>query len=110
MNIATVLFLSISYAQSYMLYIHPSSVGQFFRPDVSLDEDNKLLILPGRSPLPIKERSTFNFMHNEISSGQKCWTSVKLSRQLIEGSFRDYHVDGILSTGFKFGTGNHSAV
>ena len=86
-------------------YLSPS-LGQFFNEDVILDEVRKILILPGKEPVPIQRKPLWAFMEREAKDSTNfCWVAMNLGYQgdgLIDGSYFDYLVDDVLSTEFKF--------
>ena len=80
-------------------------LGQFLDKDVEIDEDKKLLIIPGREPMALMKRHVWRFMEKDLKSyddnNQYCWTTVHPSNQgkgIIKGSFIDYEVKDILSS------------
>ena len=85
--------------------------GQFLRSDVMVDEKNQLLILPGRPSVPVVHQKLYAFIQAEAPEykARSCWTAKKHSNQgvgVIEGSYTDYEVNTLLSTGFTFGVAN----
>ena len=91
-----------------MHFMHPyssSSVGQFFQKGVEIDETRKILILPGKEPVPVMRRPVWSFMEREVADDQLCWTAMNPGYQgegLIDGTYFDYLVNDVLSTNFKF--------
>ena len=82
-----------------------SSAGQFFRKGVEIDETRKILILPGKEPVPVMRRPVWSFMEREVADDQLCWTAMNPGYQgegLIDGTYFDYLVNNVLSTDFKF--------
>ena len=79
--------------------------GQFFRKEVAIDEVRKILILPGKEPVPVMRRPVWSFMEREVADDQLCWTAMNPGYQgegLIDGTYFDYLVNDVLSTEFKF--------
>ena len=50
--------------------------GQFFRKGVEVDTVRKLLILPGKEPVPVMRRPVWSFMEREVADDQLCWTAM----------------------------------
>ena len=91
----------------YMIKQHThTQIGQFFRGGVSLDRIRKLLILPGKEPIPIQRKPLWAFMERERGDSTNfCWVAMNPGYQgegLIDGSYFDYLVDDVLSTEFKY--------
>ena len=80
--------------------------GQFFRQGVVLDGVRKILLLPGKEPVPVQRKPLWAFMEREVTSDDTlCWTAMNPGYQgegLIDGNYFDYLVDDVLSTEFKF--------
>ena len=77
-------------------------LGQFFRKGVEIDETRKILILPGKEPVPVMRQC---LMECEVADDQLCWTAMNPGYQgegLIDGTYFDYLVNSVLSTDFKF--------
>ena len=67
----------------------------------------KILILPGKEPVPVMRRPVWSFMEHEVADDQLCWTAMNPGYQgeglrLIDGTYFDYLVNDVLSTDFKF--------
>ena len=80
-----------------------SFAGQFFRRGVKIDEDEKLLHIPGRPPVPVEKQDLWKFMEQNLHDDSQCWTSAYHSSQgagIVEGSYKDYIVDGLLAVGY----------
>ena len=74
--------------------------GQFFRQGVKVDVDAKLLRLPGRRSVPVEQKPLWKFMKHSFYRDTKCWASLYSSSQgvgLVEGTYQDYIVDGLLA-------------
>ena len=73
---------------------------------MSLDEVRKILILPGKEPVPVQRKPLWAFMEREMdNSNHLCWVAMNPGYQgdgLIDGTYFDYLVDDVLSTEFKF--------
>ena len=79
--------------------------GQFFRKEVEIDTVRKILILPGKEPVPVMRRPVWSFMEREVAEDQLCWTAMNPGYQgqgLIDGTYLDYLVNDVFSTDFKF--------
>ena len=77
--------------------------GQFFRDGVDLDEDKQLLHMPGHPSVPVQQQELWRFMEKSFHGDSKCWMSVYHSSQgvgIVEGTYDDYIVDDLLSTGY----------
>ena len=88
-----------------MIYFTLPSAGQFFQKGVEIDTVRKILILPGKEPVPVMRRPVWSFMEREVADDQLCWTAMNPGYQgegLIDGTYFDYLVDDVLSTGFVF--------
>jgi len=82
-----------------------SHIGQFFRKGVEIDTVRKILILPGKEPVPLMRRPVWSFIECEVAGDQLCWTAMNPGYQgegLIDGTYFDYLMNDILSTDFKF--------
>ena len=80
-------------------------IGQLFRKGVEIDTVRKILILPGKEPVPVMRRPVWSFMENEVVNDKLCWTAMNPGYQgerLIDGTYFDYLVNDILSSDFKF--------
>ena len=81
-------------------------LGQFLNKDVIVDDVRKILILPGKEPVPIQRKPVWAFMERESKDSTNfCWVAMNFGYQgdgLIDGSYLDYLVDDVLSTEFKF--------
>ena len=91
---------------------HCLHAGQFLRSGVMVDEENQLLILPGRPSVPVVHQKLFAFIRAEAPEykAKSCWTAKKRSNQgvgVIEGAYTDYEVNSLLSTGFNFGVADN---
>ena len=89
------------------IYIPLVNAGQFFQKGVKIDETRKILILPGKEPVPVMRRPVWSFMEREVADDQLCWTAMNPGYQgeglrLIDGTYFDYLVNDVLSTDFKF--------
>ena len=85
--------------------------GQFFQKGVEVDTVRKLLILPGKEPVPVMRHPVWSFMEREVADDQFCWTAMNPGYQgegLIDGTYLDYLVNDVLSTNFKFEPKGHS--
>ena len=74
--------------------------GQFFHEGVRIDEDAKLLHMPGRPPVPVEEQDLWKFTKQSFHSDSRCWASAYHSSQgagVVAGTFEDYIVDDLLS-------------
>ena len=94
-----------------MFSITDQRTGQFLRPGVALDEEGRLLILPGKPSVPIEQQQLYRFIRADAPQYNHgtCWTAVKHSNQgvgVIEGTYTDYEVNNLLHTGFRFGVDN----
>ena len=72
---------------------------------VEIDTVRKILILPGKEPVPVMRRPVWSFMEREVADDQLCWTAMNPGYQgegLIEGVHRDYIVEKVLDSGFVF--------
>ena len=79
--------------------------GQFFRKGVEIDIAKKLLVLPGKDPVPVMRKPVWAYMEHNVPSDQLCWVAMNPGYQgnhLIDGHYLDYVVDNVLSTDFKF--------
>ncbi len=79
--------------------------GQFFRDGVEIDTVRKLLILPGKEPVPVMRRPVWSFMEREARDDQLCWTAMNPGYQgegLIDGKYLEYLVDDVLSSDFTY--------
>ncbi len=79
--------------------------GQFFRGGVEIDTVRKLLILPGKEPVPVMRRPVWSFMEREIPDDQLCWTAMNPGYQgegLIDGTYLEYLVDDVVSSDFTY--------
>jgi len=80
---------------------------------VRIDRVQKVVILHDRKPVPVKQRSVWGFMKHEsyeVGDSKECWAAINHSEQgegLIEGTYMDYQVKGILSTDFLFKSSKH---
>ena len=96
---------SVIFDQTSHTHTHIQT-GQFFRDGVSLDNIRKLLILPGKEPVPIQRKPLWAFMERERGDLTNfCWVAMNPGYQgegLIDGSYFDYLVDDVLSTEFKY--------
>ena len=97
--------LGIAYSACVLLsvYFFHALSGQFFSRGVEIDEDAKLLRIPGRSPVPVVKQDLWKFMEQDLKSDSHCWTSVYHSSQgagIIAGTYKDYIVDDLLAVGF----------
>jgi len=78
------------------------------RDGVRIDHFQKILMLPDKKPVPVIQRSVWEFMKRElhdVADGKQCWVTINHGKQgegLIEGTYVDYQVKDILSTGFLF--------
>lgn len=80
-------------------------IGQFFRSGVEIDEMQRIAILPNKKPVPVRNRPLWGFMKHKTAVNQHCWTAMNHGEQgegLIDGVYRDYLVNNILSDDFKF--------
>ena len=90
------------------LYVNTLScvTGQFFHRDVVLDDVRKILMIPGKEPVPVQRKPVWAFMEREAGdSSNFCWVAMNPGYQgegLIDGTYFDYLVDDVLSTEFKF--------
>ena len=78
--------------------------GQFLDRDIEIDENEKVLLIPGQDPIPVVKRQVWRFVEKNIESGESddhfCWTTVHPSSQghgIIKGTFLDYKVQHILA-------------
>ena len=81
------------------------NAGQFFQKGVEIDETRKILVLPGKEPVPVMRRPVWSFMEREVADDQLCWTAMNPGYQgegLIDGTYFDYLVNDVLSTDFNF--------
>ena len=91
-----------------MYAIFSAWAGQFLRDGVRVDRIQKVLILHDNKTVPVKQRSVWGFMKHElreVADGKQCWSTIKPGEQgegLIDGTYVDYRVKGILSTDFQF--------
>ena len=98
---------SVSYSSIVMKQLLFSCVtGQFFHRDVVLDDVRKILMIPGKEPVPVQRKPVWAFMEREAGdSSNFCWVAMNPGYQgegLIDGTYFDYLVDDVLSTEFKF--------
>ena len=98
----------------FLLLVASFNTGQFLHPEVKIDEEQGLLLLPWRPAVPIKQKTLFKFARSEdpeeYSEDATCWTPVQRSDQgagFIEGVYTDYEVGSILSTRFQFEIVDH---
>ena len=85
--------------------------GQFLQSGVRIDRIQKILVLPDKKPVPVKQRPIWVFMQHEMAEGKECWATINEGEQgegLIEGTYMDYQVKDILSTDFKFQPNKHT--
>ncbi len=91
------------YSASFDLtFLYLSLAGQFFHEGVRIDEDAKLLRMPGLPPVPVEEQDLWKFTKQSFHSDSKCWASAYHSSQgagIVAGTFEDYIVDDLLSVG-----------
>ena len=79
--------------------------GQFYHSDIKIDESERILVLPDKSPVPVRYRPVWGFMKYATGRDEHCWTAIHTGKQgegLIKGTYHDYVVSDILSTDFKF--------
>ena len=78
---------------------------------MKIDEGKRILILSNKSPVPVKQRQVWGYMKQEMAAEDKfCWAAVSQGEQgegLIDGTFMDYQVKNIFSSGFKFKAKKH---
>ena len=89
----------------FMTHVHAHIAGQFFQKGVEVDTVRKLLILPGKKPVPVMHRPVWKFMEREVDDDQLCWTAMNPGNQgkgLIDGTYLDYLVNDVLSNDFEF--------
>ena len=70
-----------------------------------IDHIQKILVLPDKTPVPVKQRPVWGFMKHEKAEGKTCWATKNRGEQgegLIDGTYVDYQVKDLLSTDFKF--------
>ena len=82
-----------------------SQTGQFYRNGVEIDEVQRILLLPGRNPVSLRQRPVWGFMKQEKVEGKHCWAALNRGEQgegLIDGNYMDYKVKDLLSMDFKF--------
>ena len=81
------------------------NTGQFFRKGIEIDEVRKILVMPGKNPVPIMRKPVWSFMEREQSDDQLCWTAMNPGYQgegLIDGKYFDYLVDDVLNDSFWY--------
>jgi len=72
---------------------------------VEIDEVRRIIILPGKNPVLVRNHQVWGFMKHKTADKQRCWTATNNGEQgegLIDGVYQDYLVDNILSDDFKF--------
>ena len=72
---------------------------------MEIDETRKILILPGKEPVPVMRRPVWSFMEREVADDQLCWTAMNPGYQgegLIDGVHQNYIVDHVLDSSFVF--------
>ena len=82
-----------------MILYYFSVAGQFFRDGVRIDEDARVLRMPGRPPVPVEEQKLWKFTKQNFHRDSKCWTSAYHSSQgagIVTGTFQDYIVEDLL--------------
>lgn len=82
-----------------------SKTGQFFRSGMEIDEVQKVLPIPDKNPVSVKQQPVWGFMKQEKVAGKRCWVAMNRGEQgegLIDGTYMDYKVKDILSMNFKF--------
>ena len=94
--------LTFIYNTTFFFY-----TGQFFQQGVFVDKVRKIVVLPGKEPVPVQRKPVWAFMEREMPSddSQFCWTAMNRGYQgegLIDGTYFDYLVDDVLSTEFKY--------
>ena len=81
------------------------NTGQFFRKGIEIDEVRKILVMPGKNPVPIMRKPVWSFMEREQIDDQLCWTAMNPGYQgegLIDGKYFDYLVDDVLNDSFWY--------
>ena len=81
-----------------------SPTVQFYHSDIKINESERTLVLPDKSPVPVRYRPVWGFMKYAAGHDEHCWTAMKTGMQgerLIEGTYHDYIVSGILSADFN---------
>ena len=80
--------------------------GQFLDSDIKIDENEKLLMIPGWDLVPVMKRQAWTFVeknmeaHESDANGHICWTTAYPSNQghgIIKGTFLDYKLQYILA-------------
>ena len=65
-----------------------------------VDEDARVLRVPGRLPVPVEEQDLWKFTKQSFHSDSKCWTAAYHSSQgagIVAGTYQDYVVDDLFS-------------
>ena len=65
-----------------------------------IDEDARVLRVPGHPPVPVEEQDLWKFTKQNFHSDSKCWTSAYHSSQgvgIVVGTYQDYIVDDLFS-------------
>ena len=74
---------------------------------MEIDETRKILILPGKEPVPVMRRPVWSFMEREVADDQLCWTAMNPGYQgegLIDGTYFDYLVNDVFRRQFLYPT------
>ncbi len=82
-----------------------SPAGQFFRPNVEIDESRRLLLLPTLEPVAVMRKPVWHFMERDSREDTLCWVAMNQGYQgkgLLQGHYLDYLVDDVLTPDFKF--------
>jgi len=73
---------------------------------VEINEGQRIIILPGKNPVPVRNyHQVWGFMKHKTAYKQRCCTAMNHGEQaegLIDGVYRDFLIDNILSDNFKF--------
>ena len=72
-----------------------------------MDEVRKLLFLPNKPPVPVEWKPAWRYLEKEANNTnvQHCWTAMNpgdQGKELIDGSYLDYLVEDVLTSGFQF--------
>jgi hypothetical protein len=76
-------------------------LGQFFNQGTKIDKENRQLVLPKRSPIPVNLEDPKPEVHHK----SQCWRPQTPGYQgegLIEGDYVEYVVSSVFATDFKY--------
>ena len=75
--------------------------GQFFNQGTKIDKENRQLVLPKRSPIPVNLEDPKPEVHHK----SQCWRPQTPGYQgegLIEGDYMEYAVSSVFATDFTY--------